>query len=166
MKIVIRPYNEGVYLFNLYDKLDKKYNLEDKPILNMVIEKSIDVLQFILNYTYNPVYKLIKRKDKIRIDNYDTWNLDQTLAKIILPCLIQLKNTKHGSPQMEESDIPDEQKHLDIHARWDWAMDEMIFAFTCINNPDKDIFEFNENEYKRIQNGLRLFGIYYLSLWD
>ena len=32
-----------------------------------------------------------KRKINIEIDNYDTWNLDHTLALIIYPALLSLK---------------------------------------------------------------------------
>ena len=34
----------------------------------------------------------------VRIDKQDTWSMDYTLAHVILPMLIQLKETKHGSP--------------------------------------------------------------------
>lgn len=87
------------------------------------------------------------RKMEVRIDNYDVWSLDHTLAQIIHPALIKLKDQKHGYPMVEDSDVPknlrstsatpltDEQK--DMHqwddlaeARWEWVMDEMIHAFS------------------------------------
>ena len=43
-------------------------------------------------------YSKNERKVKVRIDEYDTWSMDHTLALIILPMLKQLKATKHGSP--------------------------------------------------------------------
>jgi hypothetical protein len=49
-----------------------------------------------------------KRKMKIRIDHYDTWSMDSTLATIILPMLKQLKATKHGSGYVELEDVPPE----------------------------------------------------------
>jgi dCMP deaminase len=36
------------------------------------------------------------RKEQIHIHDYDTWNMDDTLAMIIVPMLKQLKATKHG----------------------------------------------------------------------
>lgn len=96
------------------------------------------------------------RKVEIQIDNYDTWNMDDTLAHIILPMLKQLKETKHGSPNVDLEDVPPElqlhggaryeltqydlfpsEEHDQmcwdaIHARWDWVMNEMIFAFECL----------------------------------
>ena len=38
------------------------------------------------------------KKSKIQIDKFDVWSLDHTLAEIILPCLLQLKDVKHGLP--------------------------------------------------------------------
>lgn len=102
-----------------------------------------------------------KRTVKIRIDKYDTWNMDRTLALIILPMLKQLKETKHGSPIVDLEDVPEHlrytntedydsqrtfdfyKKHkiqdgeADIHARWDWVMGEMIWAFEQ-HQPDVD----------------------------
>jgi hypothetical protein len=70
--------------------------------------------------------------------------MDNTLAYIILPMLKQLKKDKHGSPFVDDEDVPEElkstsappkQSEYDTDAnhfkRWDWVMDEMIFAFEC-----------------------------------
>lgn len=99
------------------------------------------------------VHSKKKRKIKVKLHKYDTWNMDDTLAHIVLPMLKQLKATKHGSPMVDDEDVPyelratyfnewDDQKQLDfgdegivddrVHRRWDWVMDEMIHAFECI----------------------------------
>ena len=83
-----------------------------------------------------------ERTIKIRIDKYDTWNMESTLALIILPMLKQLKETKHGGPFVDDKDVPVEIRStsappkkdkydIDGHhfARWDYVMDEMIWAF-------------------------------------
>jgi hypothetical protein len=70
--------------------------------------------------------------------------MDSTLSPIILPMLRQLQATKHGSPFVDDEDVPDELKSTSAppkenewdtdanhHARWEWAMAEMIFAFEC-----------------------------------
>jgi hypothetical protein len=94
------------------------------------------------------------RINYVKIDYYDTWSMDHTLADIILPMLNQLKATKHGSPTVDDDDVPEElrvvvhqdwssQFTLDLgddeqyqkdswdlqHRRWEWVLDEMIFAF-------------------------------------
>lgn len=108
---------------------------------------------------YTKLYKFLnwieskkKRKIKVRIDKYDTWNMDRTLAPIILPMLKQLKATKHGSQIVDLEDVPEhlrgngtedyeDQKcfkfyfedapdtYVTTHDRWDWVLDEMIWAF-------------------------------------
>jgi hypothetical protein len=94
-----------------------------------------------------------KRTVKVHIDPWDTWNLDSTLAHIALPMLKQLKEKSHGSGMVDLEDVPvelrgtsheewDDQKTLefykdddeqvtktDTHVRWQWVLDEMIFAF-------------------------------------
>ena len=95
-----------------------------------------------------------KRKIKIHIDKYDTWSMDHTLAHIILPMLKQLRDTKHGSPLVDAEDVSEElrmtgyddgssqfrlkfedDEHYEkdswdiTHRRWEWVLNEMIFAF-------------------------------------
>ena len=77
-----------------------------------------------------------ERKVKVRIDDYDTWSMDNTLAHIILPMLKQLKATKQGSPLVDDEDVPEHMRHGDpnehdnwIHYKWDWVLNEMIWSF-------------------------------------
>ena len=80
----------------------------------------------------------------VKIDKFDTWNMDVTLAYIIVPMLKQLKEVKHGAPFVDNEDVSDELRASDedLHTyskngetdehyfdRWDYVMDEMIFAF-------------------------------------
>ena len=87
------------------------------------------------NYLYDLFGYSPRQKTSIKIDKYDTWSMDHTLAEIILPMLYQLAKTKHGSAMVDAKDVP---KHLRgdtdkdeelVHKRWDWVMAEMIFAF-------------------------------------
>ena len=83
-----------------------------------------------------------KRTIKVKIDNYDTWSMCDTLAHIILPMLKQLKEIKHGAACVDDEDVPEEirstnappkeqEYDTDEHffKRWDYVLDEMIFAF-------------------------------------
>ena len=47
-----------------------------------------------------------ERDKDIVIHPYDTWSMDHTLALIIVPMLKQLKETKHGAPNVDASDVP------------------------------------------------------------
>ncbi len=80
-----------------------------------------------------------ERKVSVHIDRSDVWNMDHTLALIVVPMLKMLKEDKHGSPYVDNDDVPD---HLhdtqtgfsydtdeNHHARWVWVLDEMIWAF-------------------------------------
>ena len=103
------------------------------------------------------LYRIMKWADskknrniKVRIDKYDTWNMDGTLSYIILPMLKQLKETKHGSPLVEDEDVPEELRSTsapprenewdtddNFFKRWDYVMDQMIWSFEQMN-PDYD----------------------------
>jgi hypothetical protein len=118
------------------------------------------------------------RVEYVRIDPWDTWSMDHTLAMIVLPMLRQLKATSHGAPLVDDEDVPEElrstsapprENDWDTDAnhfrRWDWVMDEMIFAFETKCN-DNYVFEISEEDRQRVRNGFRLFGKYYEGLWD
>lgn len=125
-----------------------------------------------------------KRRVKIHIDDYDTWSMDHTLALIIHPMLIQLHKINHGYGNVDVEDAPHIGKgeetdwgHSDNKAeeRWNWIMEEMIWAFGAILDEDDCFydqetgtwdFEGRKAHDDRIANGLRLFGKYYRSLWD
>ncbi len=93
---------------------------------------------------YQAVMDFIHPKiDYVKIDRYDTWSMDHTLADIILPMLKQLNTEKHGAPHVDDEDVPMElqswtspakdEYDTDGHhfARWDYVLNEMIFAFEC-----------------------------------
>ena len=144
-----------------------------------------------------------KQKTSIRIDRYDTWSMDDTLAPIIMPMLKQLKETKHGAPRVDWEDVPEElrppkeqiskmythgEEDDNYFKRWDWVMDEMIWAFEqkCRDHWESDYygdyiepedgevmgsFEWTDMEGRnthqaRMTNGFKLFGKYYENLWD
>ena len=161
------------------------------------------------------------RTIKVKIDYYDTWDMGNSLAYIILPMLKQLKETKHGAPCVSDEDVPEELRSTsappkeqeydtDEHffKRWDYVLDEMIFAFehkiddsweeefrsgvidhiwlpvdikgNAVPEEEAKLFQMGEganHTYKcdydgmkvvhdRMQNGFRLFGVYYQNLWD
>ena len=80
-----------------------------------------------------------KRTVAITIDGYDTWSADHTLALIIHPLLLKIKENKKGSPFVDPEDVPedlrpktepnDSNHYVDDthHERWDWVLDQMIF---------------------------------------
>ena len=144
--------------------------------------------RFYHNWLYDWFGYSPKQKTSIRIEKYDTWSMDHTLAPIILPMLKQLKETKHGAPMVDMKDVPKELRATKAQIskygkngdtdpkffeRWDYVLDEMIYAFDCKANKDDVYMRFDikardamDKEQDRISNGFRLFGKYYENLWD
>lgn len=92
------------------------------------------------------------RKIKVKIDKFDTWSMDSTLAIIVLPMLRQLHATKHGAPLVDDEDVPaglglreseapPKEHEWDTDAnhfkRWDWVLDEIIWTFEQLH-PDSN----------------------------
>jgi hypothetical protein len=85
-------------------------------------------------FTDEPVHRST-RDIQVQIDPWDTWSMDHTLAHIILPMLKQLRDTKHGSPFVDNADVPEylhsptDDEEDKIHLKWAYVLGEMIFAF-------------------------------------
>lgn len=143
------------------------------------------------------------RQVYVRIDKYDTWSMDHTLALIVYPMLKQLHAAKHGAPWVQDEDVPDnlkstsaEPKENDYDTdsnhflRWDYVLEEMIWAFEQQVSDDGESQFFNHGTkvagetfqdsmdrikvdevglkayQERKKNAFRLFGKYYEALWD
>ena len=105
----------------------------------------------------------------VKIHNYDTWSMDQTLAHIIVPMLKQLKDTTHGSPKVDNEDVP---RHLratkrqreayekngrtdkNFHQRWQYVLDQMIFSFECIADGNwEEQYYTGDHKFNFLKNG-------------
>lgn len=106
----------------------------------------------------------------IKIDRWDTWSMDHTLSPIILKMLKQLRDTKHGSPNVDDEDVPpylqykkkrskmktglaDHDTHkLDtgdddlIHRRWDYVLNAMIWSFEQLCMDDWEDIYFHKTD--------------------
>jgi hypothetical protein len=153
MKIYINKYRS--HWLSPYTILEKVFFWREIDYDEPIIEKWSDRLQP-FSVALQKFLDIIHPKiNYVKIDRWDTWSMDHTLAEIVLPMLKQLKKDKHGSPCVELEDVPEElrgtstpeydqqltfdfyaeareEKDVDyelVHKRWDWVMDEMIFAF-------------------------------------
>ena len=210
MKVKIGKYKNYLGPYQIADKIffwQKKYP-EDEFISNRWDYKIKDSFaDWLANTKINSLCKLIdkfrKRNIKVRIDYYDTWSMDNTLAYIIAPMLKQLKETKHGSPFIDDEDVPENIRSINAkpkendydvdeyhHDRWNYVLNEMIWAFEQKNDDDAEnqFYDYSESNDKmpwedgyipseydkaghyqwqhRKDNGFKLFGKYYESLWD
>lgn len=187
MKINIGPYIsrwttnnfEHWYLEKRFK--DEYWNVDEHQYSkfdDFVINKFCDWWQSVLNRTINLYLDRKERKIKIQIDRWDTWSMDHTLSMIVVPMLEQLRDTKHGSPFVDDEDVPEELRSYNspgenewdtdglFHERWKWVINEMIFAHTAILDEETVDYLQPAEHHERVSNGLRLFGKYYRGLWD
>ena len=212
MKVKIGEYSNRLTC-NIHTRhLEKKYeghsydNHTREDYVFEAIEESVQSVYNVLNWIW---FDRRTQKVKVRIDRWDTWSMDHTLAPIILPMLVQLKETQHGAPNVDAADVPKElratKKQLAAYGktgdvdpkhfeRWDWILDEMIWAFNqkCRDNWEDDYYEYREMgpeeskdpdslfglklvwedregqkaHQERMKNGFKLFGKYFENLWD
>ena len=213
MKIKIGEYSNRLICNIHTNHMNKKYeglSYENQTHEDYVLEAIEDAIQSVYNvfnwiwYDRRPAQRI-----NVRVDRWDTWSMDHTLAHIVLPMLVQLKRTKHGAPMVDLEDVPKllhptkkqqaEYKKTGstdpkFFNRWDWILDEMIWAFNqkCRDNWEGDYYEYREMgpeeskdpnslfglklvwedregqkaHQERMTNGFKLFGKYYENLWD
>lgn len=143
----ISPYTvlEYVFFWTAWSKCGRnKGVIEDRDYVDhpawvervtVYIEPACRAIKWVLDLVHPQI-------NYIRIDRYDTWSMDHTLADIILPMLKQLNATKHGAPHVDDADVPEylrshmaqpKENEWDTdslwHMRWDWVLAEMIWAF-------------------------------------
>lgn len=124
----------------LNDDLAEKSSYIERPDWTEAWAERLTPISQAIQWAWDKVDRKI---DYVKIDRWDTWSMDHTLGSIALPMLKQLKETKHGSPFVDDEDVPEELKSTSAPAkenewdtdenhfkRWDWVLDEMIFAFT------------------------------------
>ena len=231
MKVFIGPHHSLIYPYQIVDYLFfwQEKNPSEELAKRWDYTLSDKMGEWLTGTWVNGACAWIESKRhrtvKVKIHDYDSWNVDSTLSVIILPLLKQLQKTKHGSSLVKLEDVPeymrttttedydaqssfkfydavdtDNLKH-NIHDRWNWVLSEIIWAFEqiqpdndwedqyWITHPKLDLTDYPEDEGKdvipvrwkvkgecdwigmekhleRISNGLRLFGVYYRSLWD
>jgi hypothetical protein len=205
MKVYISKYRS--HWVSPYKILEKVFFWREIDYDEPIIDKWSDRLQPFCEAWQKLLDFVHPRIQYVKIDQWDTWSMDHTLAYVVLPMLKQLKETKHGAPMTDDEDVPDNLKSTsakpkedewdtdEFHfQRWDWILDEMIWAFErkTIDDDESEFFDHSENEpggfpwdkdgayvsktkvdweglkahQARKTNGYRLFGKYYEALWD
>jgi hypothetical protein len=139
MKVYISNYRN--HWLSPYIILEKVFFWREIDYDEPKIEKWADRLNPLCVALQNVLDFIYPRINYVKIDRYDTWSMDNTLADIILPMLKQLNAEKHGAPNVADEDVPMElqswtspaKDEYDVDgqhfARWEWVMNEMIFAF-------------------------------------
>lgn len=137
MKVKVNKYT-GIYGgYNLKTPIYEQQNFYD------TLDDSTSFQEFEKKYGFNPA---------------EIWNLDETIARFILPRLTYYKDIHTGYPQ----DCSCEQ--------FEKYLDKMIYAFLYIASRKHYDLSFDINKRKqqleKVQEGLDLFSKYFMSLWD
>ena len=202
MKVYLSKYR--YHWISPYTVLEKVFFWREIDYDEPIIDKWSDRLTPICQGIQKVLDFIHPKINYVKIDRWDTWSMDYTLSFIVVPMLKQLKETKHGAPFVDDEDVPEELKSTSAppkenewdtdenhFKRWDWALNEMIWAFeqNLDNNSEEKFFDhaewvekekdFGKNLHKikidqpglkahqdRKANGFRLFGKYYQGLWD
>ncbi len=83
----------------------------------------------------------------------DTWSLDNTIAKFVLPRLKRFKDLNIGFPCTHSWE------------EWNKVLDDMIYAMEIVSD---DVLNYTADEkvdWNRVNNGLELFGKHFRDLW-
>jgi hypothetical protein len=138
MKVYINKYRN--HWLSPYVVLEKVFFWREIDYDEPIIEKWADRLEPFSKVLQDVLDFIHPRVEYVKIDHWDTWSMDHTLSSIVVPMLKQLKEVKHGAPHVDDEDVPEELKSTsapptedydvdDNHfKRWDYVMDEMIFA--------------------------------------
>ena len=201
MKVYLSKYR--YHWISPYTVLEKVFFWREIDYDEPIIDKWSDRLAPICQGIQKVLDFIHPKINYVKIDRWDTWSMDYTLSFIVVPMLKQLKETKHGAPFVDDEDVPEELKSTSAppkendydtdenhFKRWDWALNEMIWAFeqNLDTNSEDKFFDHSDVSNKhdilgqihkikidqeglkihqdRKANGFRLFGKYYSGLWD
>ena len=202
MKVYLSKYR--YHWISPYTVLEKVFFWREIDYDEPIIDKWSDRLTPICQGIQKVLDFFHPKINYVKIDRWDTWSMDYSLSFIVVPMLKQLKVTKHGAPFVDDEDVPEELKSTSAppkendwdtdenhFKRWDWALNEMIWAFeqNLDSNSEEKFFDhaewdekekdFGKNLHKikidqpglkahqdRKANGFCLFGKYYQGLWD
>lgn len=168
MKVKIKPYANYYGTYQIVEPVLKFFKFNEDTIdavANYCANTRLGeyynhIAGKIMEYNENNRYKIV-------IDDYDTYNVDLTLAHIIVPLLKRFKEKTNGAPFVPFELRPDHLIPKDTQVEpgfqdefyfeaWDYALDEMIFAFNSKLENWEDQFYSGEADYdyRDLPNGL------------
>ena len=124
-------------------------DLKELGILNVCFSLADEITE---NDELKEKYK--QQRVERGFDDSELWNLDYTIASFVLPRLKRFKELNTGYPATLTEDS------------WDKILDTMIEAFELkVNDSDDRTLEEDKIVDKKMQEGFKLFGKYFLHLW-
>lgn len=175
MKVYLSNYRN--HWLSPYTILEKVFFWREIDYDEPIIKKLSDILHPFSNAWMKFLDFVHPRIQYVKIDYWDVWNMDHTLSPIILPMLKRLRETKHGSGFVDLEDVPEHLRYTtkedwdsqhsfafyheheikegeaDIHARWNWVLDEMIFAFEhLVDDSWENAYSSGEIDWKFVKS--------------
>ena len=100
-----------------------------------------------------------RRRIYVHIDPWDTWSADKTMALIILPIPKQVQFNKQGAPHVDDEDVPEYLRNTggpsedgsvddNYYERWEYILNQMIFAFENVNDNWEEQFVSGTSDYQ------------------
>lgn len=108
-----------------------------------------------------------KQREERGFDDTELWNLDYTLAAFILPRLKTFRDDVKESIAVPSCLTEDAKTGEDIEkarSKWHDYLDKMVWAFQQIIDDENINYDLATRE--ETKKGLRLFGEFFLFLWD
>lgn len=163
MKIYMNKYRS--HWVSPYVILEKVLFWEDKDAVYDIgdrkskpyIKRLVKILDVPCGWLMKFLDKVHPKIDYVKIDRWDTWSMDHTLAPIILPMLKQLKDTKHGVPAefVHGKDGCTEIPFEIAKKKWDNVLDQMIWSFEQIVDDDNDEQFFTDDPTGPVDKSLK-----------
>ena len=146
MKVYIGKYrNHWISPYTILERIFfwQPWTQPDGPAYPEWVDRWADRLLPISLAIQSVLERVYPRVEYVKIDPWDVWSMDYTLAEIIVPMLRQLQANKQGAPFVDLEDVPEHlrpkkqtKKQRDSgevdsthFERWEWILGEMIWAF-------------------------------------
>lgn len=113
-----------------------------------------------------------RRQEYVRIDHYDYWNADHTMAVIIAPLLKALQANKHGSGYIDDCDVPEHLRSTaappkehewdsdaNLHKRYEWFLGELVWAFEQHAKDDEHDKFYDHSEAEKCEDLMESFKL-------
>lgn len=143
-----------------------------KLIIKRLYNKIKTEVQELRRYKYKRWIKFKKQELAWGFSEIDTWAMDYSLSKQILPRLKKFKEIHCGIPSFLYPHYKDhytDEEHKIASEKWKELIDKMIRAFELILMENDEYLKystFNQKELqKEIDHGLRLFSKHFQNLW-
>ncbi len=147
MKIYIGKYVSYINSYTISDKL-KFFGLSEKKCYEVGNWLNNTWVKPFLNWIYDKKKRVVYTK----IDDYDVWNLDNTLAQVILPALKEYRKITFAIPSNihDTAGLPyptetDEEYEIALK-KWHETLDKMIWSFEQITSDYEQQFYSVEGE--------------------